>query len=150
MRMRTQLLEHEHYWSISTGSCLTTALTALISLRATRIWRTSSDHSASNSDELMEGVKRGWAHRRQTSLTQAQKKLIPQYHKCLNSDDDYVEKQLKYVRIFYIIHFLLSLTFFFLTTRRRLLSKWPSYFCSLWVESDRVTRTNYIWKKIIP
>jgi hypothetical protein len=35
MRFRMQLLALEHCWSISTGSCLTNLLTALISLRVT-------------------------------------------------------------------------------------------------------------------
>jgi hypothetical protein len=45
------LLALEHCWSILTGSCLTTLLTALISFRATTtylpILRTDWDHSAS-------------------------------------------------------------------------------------------------------
>jgi hypothetical protein len=34
MRVRIRLLAFEHCWSISAGSCLTTLLTALITLRA--------------------------------------------------------------------------------------------------------------------
>jgi hypothetical protein len=35
IRVRIQLLALEHWWGISTGSCLTIIITALISLRAT-------------------------------------------------------------------------------------------------------------------
>jgi hypothetical protein len=57
-------------------------LTALISLRATTtclpIWRTCQDHRASKVMRSYWKVsKRGWAHRRQTSLTQAYKNLFP-------------------------------------------------------------------------
>jgi hypothetical protein len=48
-------------------------------------------------------------------------KLIPQYDKCLNSGDDYIEKQLKYIHIFvYNIFFSLLVL---LTAHWRLLSK---------------------------
>jgi hypothetical protein len=69
-----QLLTLEHCWSILTWSCLTTLLTALISLWATAIclptWRSGWDHSAS---AIMKSwwkmSKHGWAHRWQTYLT---------------------------------------------------------------------------------
>jgi hypothetical protein len=51
MRVRIQLLAHEQCWSISTGSCLTNLLTALISRRATTTclptWGSVWDHNAS-------------------------------------------------------------------------------------------------------
>jgi hypothetical protein len=51
MFVHIQLLALEHCWNISTGSCLTTHLTALISLGATiaslHTWRTGWDHSTS-------------------------------------------------------------------------------------------------------
>jgi hypothetical protein len=51
MRDCIQQLGLKHCWSISTGSCLTTLLTALILLRGTTtclpIWRTGWDHSTS-------------------------------------------------------------------------------------------------------
>jgi hypothetical protein len=51
MRFSIQLLALEHCWSILTGSCLTTLVTALISLRVTSIclpiWITGCHHSAS-------------------------------------------------------------------------------------------------------
>jgi hypothetical protein len=49
MRAGTELLSFENCWNISIGSCFTTLLTALISLRTTTTcsatWRTGSDHS---------------------------------------------------------------------------------------------------------
>jgi hypothetical protein len=78
VRIRVQLLALGYFWSISSGSCLTTLLTALISLRATTTWRTRWDHSASTIMRSWWKVpKRGWAHMRQTSLTQAYKNLFP-------------------------------------------------------------------------
>jgi hypothetical protein len=51
MRVRKQLRALEHYWSISTGSSLTTLLRSPISLRATTtclpIWRNAWVHSTS-------------------------------------------------------------------------------------------------------
>jgi hypothetical protein len=51
MRVNIQLLTLEHCWSISTGSCLTTLLIALILPHATAAclptWRTGWGHSAS-------------------------------------------------------------------------------------------------------
>jgi hypothetical protein len=66
----------------STGSCLTTLLTALISLQVTTnclpTWRTGCDH---NSSTIMRSwwkvSKRDWTHSWQTSLTQAYKNLFP-------------------------------------------------------------------------
>jgi hypothetical protein len=82
MRLRIQLLALEHCWSISTGSCLTTHVTALILLRATTTclttWRTGCDHSASTiMRSWLKVWKRGWDHRRKISLTQAYKELFP-------------------------------------------------------------------------
>jgi hypothetical protein len=45
----------------------------------------------------LRSAKRGWARKRQTSFTGIQK-LIPRY-KFLNSGSDYVQKQLKYVKV---------------------------------------------------
>jgi hypothetical protein len=71
----------EHCWSISTGSCLTTLFTALISLWATTTcsptWRTGCNHSASTMRCWWKVRKSGWAHRQQTSLTQVHKNLLP-------------------------------------------------------------------------
>jgi hypothetical protein len=65
----------EHCWSISTGSCLTTLLTALILLRATTTcfptYRTGWDDRASTIMSWWKVLKRGWTHRRQTFLTYA-------------------------------------------------------------------------------
>jgi hypothetical protein len=74
-RSRAQL---EHF----TGSYLTTLLITLISLRATTTglpaWRSGCDDRASAIMRSWWKVsKRGWAHRRQTSSTQAYKNLQP-------------------------------------------------------------------------
>jgi hypothetical protein len=71
-----------HYWSISSGNCLTTLFTTLISPLATTTclltWSTGCDHSASAvMRSWWELPKCGWAHRRQVSLTQAHKDLFP-------------------------------------------------------------------------
>jgi hypothetical protein len=57
-----QLLTPGHFWSISAGSCLTTILTALISLQVTttcfnylKNWL--GLQCFNNNEELMEGVK---------------------------------------------------------------------------------------------
>jgi hypothetical protein len=77
---RIQLLELEHCLNISTGNCLTTLLTTPISLRASTTclptWRTSSDCSPSTIMSWLKVIKRGWAHRRQTSLTKAYRNLF--------------------------------------------------------------------------
>jgi hypothetical protein len=82
VRIRVRLLTFEHCCSISTGSSLTTLLTALISLRATTAclptWRAGCDLSASTLMRSWWKVsKHGWAHVRQTSLTQAYKNVFP-------------------------------------------------------------------------
>jgi hypothetical protein len=83
MRARIHLLVlQQHCWSISTGSCLTTILSALISFRATTtclpIWRTGCDHSSSAKMMTFRKVtKRGWVDTRQASLTQAYKNVFP-------------------------------------------------------------------------
>jgi hypothetical protein len=54
-----------------------------------------------NNEELMEGA-RAWLSSRAADFFDTGilvQKLIPRY-KCLNSGDDYVQKKLKYVRIF--------------------------------------------------
>jgi hypothetical protein len=65
-----QLLTLQHRWSISTGSCLTTLLTALISLKMTTTclptWRADCELGM---------CKNVTAYRRQSSLTQAHKSL---------------------------------------------------------------------------
>jgi hypothetical protein len=76
------LLTLEHCWNISTGSCLITLLWALISLRTAATclptWRTGCDHSPSTIMRSWWKVsKSGWAHMRQTSLTQAYKNISP-------------------------------------------------------------------------
>jgi hypothetical protein len=84
----------EHCWSISTGSCLTTLITAPISLRATTTYVKNwlrSQHCNTN-EELMEGA-RTWLNSQATDFfdTGIQKR-IPQCDRCLNSCGDYVEK----------------------------------------------------------
>jgi hypothetical protein len=81
MRVCIQLLALEHYWSISTGSCLTILLTALISLRATTAclptWETGCNHSFSTIMSWWKVSKRAWVHRRKISMTQAYNILFP-------------------------------------------------------------------------
>jgi hypothetical protein len=82
MRIGIQLFAPEHTWSILTGSCLTTLLTAMIMLRATTTclptWRTGWDHSASTIvRSLWQVSKCGWTHRQQISLTHSYKNLYP-------------------------------------------------------------------------
>jgi hypothetical protein len=77
-----KVLTLEHCWSISTRSCLITLLTTLISLWATitcfPTWRTGCDHNTSTiMRSWWKGSKHGWAHKWQTSLTQAYKNLFP-------------------------------------------------------------------------
>jgi hypothetical protein len=92
MRVRIQLLALEHCWSILTGSCLTTLLTAIIALRETyhlftylKNWLRSQ--SFNSNEELMEGSSQA-----ADLLNTGIQKLIPRYDKCLNSGSDYVEK----------------------------------------------------------
>jgi hypothetical protein len=61
MHVRIQLLTLEHCWSISTGSCLTTLLTANLAPSNYHLFTylknwLRSQHFSSN-EELMEGVK---------------------------------------------------------------------------------------------
>jgi hypothetical protein len=98
MSVNIRLLALEHCWNFSTGSCLTTLLTALISLRATTIclpnWRFGGDQRTS-------AVMRSWwkvskcgsTRQRQISLTQGYKKRIPRYEMRLNSGGDCAVKQ---------------------------------------------------------
>jgi hypothetical protein len=82
MRVSIQLFKLQHCWSISTGSCLTTLLTDLISICATTLClttlKTGCDHSAS---AIMicwwKMPKRGWAHTWQTSMLHAHTYLFP-------------------------------------------------------------------------
>jgi hypothetical protein len=68
IRGRIEMLALEHCWSISTGSCLTTLLTGLISLRVTTTysptWRTGWDHGVSKIMSWWKVSKSGWTHRR--------------------------------------------------------------------------------------
>jgi hypothetical protein len=75
LRARIQLLALEHCWSISTGSCLTTALIALISLWSLFTFQKSCwDHYTSAIMRSWWNVsKHGWDNRQQNSLTQADK-----------------------------------------------------------------------------
>jgi hypothetical protein len=96
MRIHIQLLALEHCWSISAGSCLTTLLTALISLQVTTTclptWRTGCACNASTIIRSWWKVsKHSWAHKWQASLTEAYKNIL-QYDKCLNFNGNYVEK----------------------------------------------------------
>jgi hypothetical protein len=82
IHIRAQLLALDHCWSISTGSCLTTFLTALISLRATTVclptWRAGWDHSASTIKRRRWKLsERGWVRRRHIYLTHTYKNLFP-------------------------------------------------------------------------
>jgi hypothetical protein len=72
--VHTQLLALKHCWSISTCSCLTTLLTAMILFRTTTTclstWRASQYHSTSTiMRSWWKVLKCGWAYRQQTSLT---------------------------------------------------------------------------------
>jgi hypothetical protein len=49
---------------------------------------------------MMEGVKTWLSSQAADFFDTGIRKLIPQYHKCFSSVDDYVEKELKYVCIF--------------------------------------------------
>jgi hypothetical protein len=53
----------------------------------------------SNNEELMEGIKTWPSSQAANFFDTGIQKLIPRY-KCLYSGGDFVEKQLKYVRIF--------------------------------------------------
>jgi hypothetical protein len=75
------LLTLGHCWSISTGSCLTTLLTALISLWATNTslptWRTWWNHSNSTIMKTWWKVSKwGWGDHQQTSLIVPDKNLF--------------------------------------------------------------------------
>jgi hypothetical protein len=50
----------------------------------------------------MEGVKTWLSSQVTDFFDTGIQKLIPRYEKCLNSRDDYVEMQLKYIHIFCI------------------------------------------------
>jgi hypothetical protein len=73
--VHVQLITPDHCCSISTRSCLTTLLGALISLRATTTclptWSTGWDHSVSTVMSWCKMSKLVSAHSRWTSLTQA-------------------------------------------------------------------------------
>jgi hypothetical protein len=56
----------------------------------------------SNDEELMKGIKT-WLSKQLGDFSDTGiEKLIPRCNNCLNSSGDYVEKQLKYVCIFFI------------------------------------------------
>jgi hypothetical protein len=100
-----QLLTLEHCCSISTGCCLTTLLTALISLKADyhlftylRYWLRSQRF---NNNKFMVGVKMQLSSHAADFYDTVIQKLIPRY-KCLNSSGYFVEKQLEHVHIFCI------------------------------------------------
>jgi histone-lysine N-methyltransferase SETMAR len=57
-------------------------------------------HRFNNNEELMADVKTGLSSQASNFFHTSIQKLTAQYDKCLNSSGDYVEKQLKYVRIF--------------------------------------------------
>jgi hypothetical protein len=131
MRVRIQLLALEHYRSIPTASCLITLLTGLVSLLVTStclpISRTGCDHSASTIMRSWSKVsKRGWAHRRQTSLTQAYKNLFPNMKSASIPAATKLRSSLSmYVYFLYITIFFSLLVL--LTAHQRLLSEYPSY-----------------------
>jgi hypothetical protein len=94
--VRVQLLALEHCWSISSGSCLTTLLTARLSLWVSTTclpaWRTGWDHSVST-------IIRSYGRCQNVAVSTGGRllwhrytKLIPQYGKCLNSGGDCIEK----------------------------------------------------------
>jgi hypothetical protein len=125
MHVGIQLLALEHCWSISTASFLTIPLTVLISHRATATylptWRTGCDH---NSSTIMRNwwkvSKRGWAHRRQTSLT----------HACKNLLTDKIRVSITSATTLRISFFVYNNFFSLivsLTAHRRLISQQPSY-----------------------
>jgi hypothetical protein len=55
-----------------------------------------------SNEELIEGVKTWLRPQAADFFDTGMQKLIPRYDKCLNFGGDYVEKQIKYVRIFCI------------------------------------------------
>jgi hypothetical protein len=127
------LLEHFSW------ECLTTLLTALILLRATTTclpaWRTSWNHSASTVMRSWGKVsKRGWAHRRQTSLTQAYKNLFPDMTSASIPAVSTLTSSISIYVIMCII-FLFSLHVL-LTAHQRLLSASPSYYWNRWTFTD--------------
>jgi hypothetical protein len=92
MRVLIQLLALEHCWSISTGSCLTILLTALISLRTClpTYWLRSQNFN--NIEELMEGVKTWLNSQVADFFDTGIQKLILRYNTCFSSGGDYVER----------------------------------------------------------
>jgi hypothetical protein len=91
------MLALNHCWSISTGSCLTTLLPALISLQVTyhlfiylKNWLVP--HCFNNNEEMMEGVKTWLSSQSADFSDTGIQKHIPRYDKCLNSGGDYFEK----------------------------------------------------------
>jgi hypothetical protein len=82
MTVCIQLLTLEHCCRISTRFCLNSFLTTLIASQATTTclptWKTEWDHSASTIMRSWWTVsKRGWAHKKQTSLTKAYRIISP-------------------------------------------------------------------------
>jgi hypothetical protein len=69
----------------------------------------------------MEGVKM-WLSSQVANFHTGIQKLTPRYNKCLNSGDDYIEKELKYIHIFLYNTFFSSLLLL-LTAHQRLLSE---------------------------
>jgi hypothetical protein len=95
MLVRIQLLPLEHCYSISTGSCLTTLLTALISVSSDchlftylKNWLASQRFK---NNEFMEDVKTWLSSQTADFFDTGVQKLIPRYDKCLNSGGDYVQ-----------------------------------------------------------
>jgi hypothetical protein len=100
-----------HCWSISTGSCLTTFLTTLISLQVTTTcWPV---------DLKLMVSKCSWTHKQQTP---------PQYGRCLCHGMTMLSSSLS-MYIFFVYNFFSLLVL--VTIDRRLLSKYPLYFLGI-------------------
>jgi hypothetical protein len=141
-----QLLSLHHYYSISTGSCLTTFLTILILLRVTTIclptWRTGCDHSAST-------ITRSWGTGMELSsqktwlLWHRSTKRISRY-KCLNSSSDWLHWE----------HFLYKINFFSHCSFCEKLTGgyFPNSLCVI-LQNTRTSRTaslTYNWMITLP
>jgi hypothetical protein len=121
-RFCIQLLALKHCWSISTGSCLTTLLTALISIQTTTTclptWRTGCNHSTS---AIMRSwwkvLKHGRAHK---LLWHRHKNLFPDMTSISVLAVTMLRSSLGCMYFLYII--ILFLLLVLLTAHRRLLS----------------------------
>jgi hypothetical protein len=112
---------------IGRGNQSTRRTTAVISLRSTATclptWRTSCNHRTSTvMRSWLKVSKRGWAHRQQTSLTQAHKVLFPHKTSASIPVMTMLRSSLSMYAFFVYKFFMLSL-FASFTAHRRLLSE---------------------------